>query len=141
MQQVLDRSVVIKWFIPEKFSDKASRLLADFRAGQADLIEPELLRIETANVLWKRSVLLSDITPQEAAKSFAEFVALNMPFQTSDALATVALNLAIKEKHRVYDMTYIALAIEMGCEFITADESLLNKLGAKFPFMRWLGDL
>ena len=36
---------------------------------------------------------------------------------------------------------YIVLALERGCEFITADQRVVNKLSGKFPQIRWLGTL
>ena len=37
-------------------------------------------------------------------------------------------------------MLYVALAEQNGCDFVTADEKLVKKLGAEFPSLRWLGD-
>jgi predicted nucleic acid-binding protein len=34
----------------------------------------------------------------------------------------------------------VALAHREGCELLTADEKLINKLGRRFPFVRWIGD-
>jgi len=39
----------------------------------------------------------------------------------------------------VDSMRYIVLASQLGCEFITADKTVVNKLGSKF--IRRLGDL
>jgi len=56
LQYVLDANVVVKWFIPEVDSDKADRLLADFRSHRLDIIAPDILVVEVGNTLWKRSV-------------------------------------------------------------------------------------
>jgi len=40
-----------------------------------------------------------------------------------------------------HDMLYIALAEEASCEFVTADRTLVNKLGGTFACVRWIGDL
>jgi predicted nucleic acid-binding protein len=37
-------------------------------------------------------------------------------------------------------MLYIALAEENASKFVTADETLLNKLAGKFQCLCWLGD-
>jgi predicted nucleic acid-binding protein len=55
-------------------------------------------------------------------------------------IAAAALRLAAEENHKVYDMMYVALAQYEGCDLITADQKLVNKLSARFPFVRWIGD-
>ena len=67
-------------------------------------------------------------------------MALGLDLQPSSTVAAAALKLAAEGKHKVYDMMYVALALHEGCELITADEKLINKLGRKFPFVRWIGD-
>ena len=39
-----------------------------------------------------------------------------------------AWNIALAFQHPVYDCVYLALAIDNGCKFVTADERLLRKL-------------
>jgi len=61
MQQIVDASVVAKWFLPEPHKDKAETLLRDFLDEKIELTAPELLVVEVGNLLWKRSVKLRDI--------------------------------------------------------------------------------
>jgi predicted nucleic acid-binding protein len=77
----------------------------------------------------------------QAAQSCANFLALGVTLQPSTTLAAAALKLATQERHSVYDMLYVVLAERNGCEFVTADEKLANKLGGKFRFVRWLGGM
>jgi predicted nucleic acid-binding protein len=51
-----------------------------------------------------------------------------------------AFALAAAHERTVYDCVYVALALQYGCEFLTADERLVNALGSRFP-VRWLGAL
>ncbi len=141
MQYVLDANVVVKWFIPEVDSDKADRLLADFRGHRLDIIAPDILVAEVGNTLWKRSVKTRDISPTDAATSYTDFLDLDVPVHSSAAIAEDALSIANSEQHPLYDMLYISLAMRRGCEFITADESLVNKLGARFPVIKLLKSL
>jgi predicted nucleic acid-binding protein len=48
---VVDESVVARWFVPERLSDDAVRLLAD----KDELASPDLMWAEIGNVLWKKA--------------------------------------------------------------------------------------
>jgi predicted nucleic acid-binding protein len=141
MQCVVDASVAAKWFLPEPYKDKAEKPLRDFIGEKIDLIAPDLIVAEVSNLLWKRSTLRGDISVAQAAQSCANFLALGVTLQPSTTLAAAALKLATQERHSVYDMLYVVLAERNGCEFVTADEKLANKLGGKFRFVRWLGGM
>jgi predicted nucleic acid-binding protein len=140
LQYVLDANVVVKWFIPEVDSDKADRLLADFRNHRLDIIAPDVLVSEVGNTLWKRSVK-KDISVADAASSYTDFLDLDVPLHSSTTIAEDALSIATSEQHPLYDTLYISLALKKGCEFITADERLVNKLGRRFPLIRLLKSL
>jgi len=141
MEHVVDASIAMKWFMPEPHSDKAVELLADFRAGTLQLTAPDHIVAEMANTLWKRSTLRGEISVNEAAESCADFLALGLDLHPAPPLVAAAMKLAAAERHSVYDMLYLALAMRRGCEFITADKKMVNKVSARFPFVRWLGGL
>jgi predicted nucleic acid-binding protein len=141
MMYVVDASLAVKWFIPEPLSDEAMKLLANFRSKISDLTAPDLIVVEVGSALWKRSTLRNEISELEAAESYADFLALGLEFHATPPLVRAALKLAAQERHSPYDLVYVTLAEQLGCEFITADRKLMNKLGSRFPFIRWLGDL
>ena len=141
MQYVLDANVVVKWFIPEVNSDKADRLLADFRGHRLDIIAPDILVAEVGNTLWARSVRRKDFSVADAAASYTDFLDLGLPLHSSAAIAEDALSIATAEQHPLYDTLYISLALKRRCEFVTADESLVNKLGSRFPHIKLLRNL
>jgi predicted nucleic acid-binding protein len=95
--------------------------------------------VELANLLWTRSAR-GDISQAKAAQGLAEFLALGLDLRASSALSATALKLATTEKHPVYDMMYVSLAQQEGCELVTADQKMINKLGKKLPLLRWIGD-
>src|SRR5437660_11453547 len=97
------------------------KLLADFRTRKLDLTAPDHLAAEVASALWKRSTLRREISVAEAADSYTDFWALGLPLHPASSLVGAALNLAVQERHSVYDMS-IVLAEQRGCQFITADE-------------------
>jgi len=53
---VLDTSVIVKWFMTEKNSDKAEKLLDDLIDEKIEVVIPISLLYELANVLWVRRV-------------------------------------------------------------------------------------
>ncbi|HXB75761.1 MAG TPA: type II toxin-antitoxin system VapC family toxin [Candidatus Acidoferrales bacterium] len=141
MLKVVDASLAVKWFIPEPDSDKAINLLENFRNKSAILTAPDHIVSEIGSALWKRSTLRKEISVLEALESLKDFLALGLQLHPTPRLVEAALELAGQEHHSPYDMLYVVLAAQLGCEFITADRTLFIRLSTKFPFVRWLGSL
>lgn len=72
-QYVVDASVVIKWFVPENYSEYADRLLNN----SYNLLVPDLLIAEVCNILWKK-VRLGQISLAEGQQALAEFQVTNL---------------------------------------------------------------
>ena len=94
MLHVVDASLVVKWFIPEEYSDKAMNLLEKFRNRSLDLTAPDHIVAEVGSALWKRSTLRKEISESEAAESLADFLALGLKFYPTTHLVEAALRLA-----------------------------------------------
>ena len=141
MQCVVDASVAAKWFLPEPYKEQAEKLLRDFIDEKVNLIASDHIVSEVGNILWKRSTLRGHISVTQASQSYAYFLALGIVLRPSAVLAAAALKLAAEEHLTVYDALYVVLAEKDGCDFVTADEKVVKKLGQKFPLVRWLGDL
>jgi predicted nucleic acid-binding protein len=141
MQRIVDASLVAKWFLPEEHKDKAEQILRDFIDEKVQLAAPDLIIAELGSILWKRSTKLKDISTAQAEQIYNDFLALRLPLRHSAGVAKAALKIAISADHKIYDMLYIALAEESACEFVTADKTLVNKLGNTFACLRWIGDL
>ena len=141
MEYVVDASVVVKWFIEEPYCQNAEALLVDFRNNRLNLAAPDHIVAEVASTLWKRSTLRKEISVSEANGSLADFLQIGIQLHPAPALMKAALRLAGQVRHTVYDMLYVALAVQLQCEFITADGKMVNKVRATFPFVRWLGDI
>jgi predicted nucleic acid-binding protein len=133
---VVDASVAIKWFLPESGNAGAENILTAFLVGSVSLYAPDLLRIEAASALWRRSVVLKELAPSDAKAIYRDLLTLPLNFQPSERLAASAFSLAIAHRHSAYDSVYCALAAEMDCEFVTADRNLVSKLGRALPFIR-----
>jgi predicted nucleic acid-binding protein len=124
---VIDASVVLKCFLPESDSQEAEGLLLAFLAGKTSLYAPDLLLIETACALWRRSIVRGEISAADARAIYRDLLTLPLNFQPSDRLAAAAFSLALLHRHSVYDAFYFALAAEMDCELLTADKALVAK--------------
>ena len=121
---VVDTSIVVKWYLPEKGSEEASRLRREWEAAGAPIIMPELVRVELANAIWS----LKQLKPEEKRKIVSHF--LDMPFETfplDAALIKRALELALELDATVYDSTYLALALVAGGRLVTADAHFAKK--------------
>lgn len=133
---MVDASVALKWFLPESNSSEAENLLTAFLIGTVSLYAPDLLLIEAASALWRRSIVLRELTSSDAKAIFRDLLTLPLNFQPSERLAASAFSLATANRHSAYDSLYCALAVEMDCEFITADRNLVTKLLRAMPFIR-----
>ena len=58
---MVDASVALKWVIPEVLSAEADRV----RDGDDDVLAPDLLLVEVANALRKKTIA-REISPREA---------------------------------------------------------------------------
>jgi predicted nucleic acid-binding protein len=128
--------VALKWFLPESDNSGAENLLTAFLIGTVSLYAPDLLLIEAASALWRRSVVLKELSPADAKAIYRDLLTPPLNFQPSERLAGPAFSLAIAHRDSAYDSLYCALAVEMDCEFITADRTLVSKLGRALPFIR-----
>ena len=135
---VVDASVVVKWFLPEPDNAAADFLLEQFLNGETGLIAPDLLLVEFASSLWKRVVLRKELTADEATLVYRDLLTMPLSLIATETLAEAALQWAIKHKHPVYDALYCTLAIDRQCDFVTADQTMLNKFRGDLPFVRHL---
>jgi predicted nucleic acid-binding protein len=128
--RVVDASVVIKWHIDEDDSDAAQVV----RHSAASFAVPDLLFLETASVVWKnvRRGFMSSERALEIVESIADG-----PFEvhSNQALARDAVRIGLARDITPYDASYIALAISIRADYVTADRKLFNKLQGS-PFGR-----
>jgi predicted nucleic acid-binding protein len=127
LRYVIDASAVLKFLLAEPGSAAADALIASHRDGSSSLIAPDLLVAEVGNALWKRSAVRQQITAREARELFSDFLALGILVHPSAGLAGAAMNIALRERHSIYDCFYVALADQASCAFVTADEKVRTK--------------
>ncbi len=138
MKRVVDASVAIKWYVPEIYEQEATRL----QQSGDELHAPELILPEFGNIIWKK-VSRQDITEKEGQKIVAEFSKTKLVFHPHASTIKSAFTGAMMTNQTVYDWTYMALALSLGCQFVTADERFykaLEKTRLK-KHLLWVGDL
>lgn len=142
MRIVVDASVAVKWCLPslrEELVPQAEELLNSSRREEVRFVVPDLFWLELANALWK-AVRRNEFSSDNAASALSFVRDLDIATVSSLDLVPEALNLAIGYGRTVYDSLYVALAMQLKSEMITADERLANVLAARFP-VKWLGAL
>jgi predicted nucleic acid-binding protein len=137
---VIDSGVAVKWFAPEPHSAEARRILTEYRAGHWSVLVPEFIYAEFGNIMWKKQAFQS-FDPADARRIVDEFRTQYVLTPTSTAdLLDDAYRIAVAHKRTVYDSLYIALSVRAGCQFVTADEKLVNAVGAHFANVIWLAN-
>ncbi len=137
---MVDANVAAKWLLPaagEGLLDQANHLLALHVRRELQLLAPDLIGAEIGNVLWK-AVRRNRISQAEAENSLRRFTDLAIQVVPASDLLVQALQIAVMCDRSFYDSLYVALALTIKTELVTADERMVNALGSRFP-VRWLG--
>jgi predicted nucleic acid-binding protein len=122
VRTVVDASVAAKWYFPEQGSEAADALLLGVRAG-SQLLAPDLLEAEFANLLWKK--VRRGECDEEIAREIHGMWAIDCPrLVPARLVASRALELSFRLAHPVYDCLYVAVAIEFEAALATADRRL-----------------
>lgn len=117
---VVDSSVAIKWYVPEIHNAEAQRL----RASGAALHAPDFLDVEMAAILWKK-LRRGDLTRQDADDILNDLAGLTVLVRhLSGPLIVRAFDLADHTGRTVYDCLYLALAVQLSGQMVTADDRL-----------------
>lgn len=120
---VADSSVVMKWFVPEVHSAEAVRL----RNSGQPLHAPDFLDVEVANLAWKK-IRRGAMTRGDGDFILSQLPLLPLTRHSAGPLVPAAFDLAIHSGRTVYDCLYLALAVQLGGQMVTADERLVNAL-------------
>jgi predicted nucleic acid-binding protein len=120
---VVDASVGLKWFLPEIHSPAALKLRnPDYR-----LHVPGLFDVEIGNILWKK-FKRGELLVAEADSILEQLANLPITRHPDALLIRSAFSIAHQTERTVYDCLYLALAIRLEGEMITADERLFNRM-------------
>jgi len=122
---VIDASVVVKWFIEEKDSDKALLIRDSFIGGKVELYVPTLLYFEVLNAL-KYSQLFKPSDLEDAGESLENYGFKVITIK--DEIRKHMINAAIDYDLSIYDASYLGLSIGLEMLLYTADEKIIKKL-------------
>ncbi|MBX3568890.1 MAG: type II toxin-antitoxin system VapC family toxin [Rhizobiaceae bacterium] len=136
---VVDTSVAIKWFVAERDTDRAQRLLRP----DVVLTAPDLVIAEIANVLWRkqRAGAIEAAQVDQALQRLPDYFERLAP---SSELILPALRIARDTAHSIYDCIYLAQAAGLqDAVLVTDDERFTAKVRptAYAKFMQPLGTL
>jgi len=119
-KKIIDASVIVKWFLNEKDSDKALKIREDHILGKITLIVPELMFLEVTNALRYKKLDQDKLSYTNKSLWKYQFKIQNL----NEDLLKKATSIAIKYNITIYDSLYIALAQTHKTSMITADKAL-----------------
>jgi len=119
---VIDSSIALKWVLPEEGSEQALRYVQG-----GGLAEPDILLVETANVLAKK-VRAKDLAPEVAIQALGMVKTAVPRLIASDLLVPRAMELSIALSHPVYDCVFLACAEHLDSRLATRDTRFSKRL-------------
>ena len=138
---VLDASVALKAILPNPIQKHCQTLIKTFVDTQP--VAPALWAHETTSVVAK-SVHFGQITEVEGRHALELIRDLGVQlFVPETASNTAAFDWAVRMKRAsAYDCYYLVLALELNCDFWTADNRLYNGLkNENLKWLRWIEDI
>ena len=129
MAVVVDASVVVKWLVDEDDSPLALAL----RAKQG-VSAPDFVLIECRNVLLTKT-RRKLLTPADAIRAESAIDAAGLELLPSQRFLTEAFALALELGEPIYDCIYLAAAIALDRQLVTADANFC-KAAKRLPAAR-----
>jgi predicted nucleic acid-binding protein len=118
---VIDSSIALQWVLPEAGAEAALRYVkAD------DVTSPDILLVETANVLAKK-IRANDISGEYAVEALATVKAA-VRLIHGEPLVPRALELSIALSHPVYDCVFLACAEHLNGKLATRDAPFVKRV-------------
>ncbi len=123
---VVDSSVLIKWIKTkdEELVNEARRLLTEIERRPLEVHVPALLLYEVGNIL----LLKTDLESAGLNEAISNLEAL--PFAVAPPATPLlkrAARLGKEFNLTFYDASFLALAVELDCPFVTADRPFFNR--------------
>jgi predicted nucleic acid-binding protein len=133
---VLDTSVILKWYKEEEYTEIAVKLKRDLVEGLNNVIVPDLILYEMANVLRLAEGFNEDLIK----KSLESFIDLEVDIVIPTMeIIELAVKLSYDYKIAVYDAVFIALAKLVNGIFVTADKKLYEKV-KELKFVKFISE-
>lgn len=137
MLLVLDTSIVLKWYKEEEYTEIALKIKKDFVEGLNEIIVPDLVLYEMANVLR----FTDGFNERLIKKSLESFIDLGIDIVIPTIeMISLATKLSYKYKITVYDAIFIALSKIINGIFVTADKKLYEKV-KELKFVKFISKI
>lgn len=120
---VINASVAAKWFLDEVFCDESRGLLR----SKYSLHAPDFLLLEMDSVFLKR-IRRGDISPDDADMARLMLRQLPIKCHAFTAFLDRAYEISGLTGQSIYDSLYVALAILLDSQMVTADRRLYDGL-------------
>lgn len=121
-EKVIDASVIVKWFLNEKDSDKARIIRSQLEKGKISIIAPELLFLEILNSLRYNKVKEQNIFVANKILFEAGFEIVRL----NEEIMLKTIENSVRHNITLYDALYVTLAQVRGTFLITADSKLFK---------------
>lgn len=115
---VLDTSVAVAWYLPERFSPAAKQWRARLLEQEVRLVVPSLHFWELGNVL-RTYVRRGELEPELAHEVYE--LHLSAPLEVAEPERAVVLATALELEATMYDAVFIALAQARDIPLLTAE--------------------
>lgn len=123
---VIDTSALLRLFIPDgPVPEGFERFLRGVEQGEHAAIAPELLLVESANVL-DRKRKMGEISEKESLQLLSDVLSMPIRYFSHGPLMPPAFDLALEHGITLYDAVYLALASEQGALLFSADREMLK---------------
>jgi len=134
---VVDASVVVKWYLPEAYSEDALQLLLSGR----ELFAPDLVDAQVGSVLWRR-VRNGEVKRDDAIRVLQNLQRLPLRRVPIPDLTPMAFEIAAATTRTFNESLFFALALREETKLVTADRWWFNLLstGPMKPLLRWVGE-
>lgn len=136
---VVDSSVAIKWYIPQPYFTESLQILDDYQNNRISLFAPDFIYAELGNIVWKYQ-RFQGLTDDNAENIVNDFRSLSITTIPARVLLPEAYKIAVQYRRSVYDSLYIALGLQLQCQFVTADEKLVNAVKDSIPNVIFIGN-
>ena len=137
---VVDASVAVKWFVPERGSDKALRLRELYLNEALEIIAPTLICYEVANAL--RFHPYHRLSQKELLKAIAALKDMQITVEPTTKTWFKAFEISVLNDISIYDAIYLATSMSFNTKLITSDKGMVEKLsGSIKKSVSTLGDV
>ncbi len=124
---MVDASVVVKWFVPEKYYEEALKLRDAYLNGRVELMSPRLIIYEVANALGFHRVY--KLSSEDIVSAVRDIIDLGIIRRLSLEGWLKAVKLSIDRGVSIYDAVYGAMALISNGILVTNDEELRERIG------------